>query len=109
MLTVFSLAFFLALPFFDLWLFKRHLIAQQQHNRKPAYYRQLLGELWIPTGVVLVLAATGIFQLADIGLSRPELETTIVPGWLSIGITILAVVFITYALIDLARLKYDSK
>ena len=109
MLALASLVFFLALPVFDLWLFKRHLNAQKQRSHKAAYYRQLLGELWIPTSVVLVLAATGVFQLADIGLRRPELETEIIPAWISIGITILAVLFIAYSLIDLLRLRYDGR
>ena len=109
MLALASLVFFLALPVFDLWLFKRHLNAQKQRSHKAAYYRQLLGELWIPTSVVLVLAATGVFQLADIGLRRPELETEIIPAWVSIGVTLLAVLFSAYSLIDLLRLRYDAK
>jgi hypothetical protein len=109
MLAPLSLAFFLALPFFDLWLFKRHVAAQQQHDHKIAYYRQLLGELWIPTGVVLAMVVMGTIQLADIGLSWPQLEIEILPAWLSIGITVLAVLFIAYAIIDLARLRFDPK
>lgn len=109
MLKIALLSFFLALPFFDLWLFKRHLATQRQRNHKPAYYGQLLIELWLPTGAVFVLAATGVIQLADIGLGWPKLETALVPGWVSTGITILAGLFIVYALIDLFRLKYDTQ
>jgi uncharacterized protein len=109
MLAIFTLAFFLAVPVFDLWLFKRHLVAQARCSHKVTYYGQLLGELWIPTSVVLVLAAIGVLQLADIGLDRPELETELIPVWVSIGITILAVLFIVYSLLDLLRLKYDAK
>lgn len=108
MLTIIPLAFFLALPFFDLWLFKRHLAAQQHRSHKPAYYGQLLAELWLPTGVVFVLAATGVIQLTNIGLGWPKLETALVPGWVSMGIAILAGLFIVYAVIDLFRLKYDA-
>jgi membrane protease YdiL (CAAX protease family) len=109
MLATFSLAFFLALPFFDLWLFKRHLNAPQQRNHKLAYYAQLLSELWIPTIVLFVLVGTNTIQLADIGLGQPELEAEIVPAWVSIGLVLLAVIFIVYSLIDLYRLKYDAR
>jgi uncharacterized protein len=109
MLALLSLFFFLALPFFDLWLFKRHVAAQQQHDHKSTYYGQLLCELWIPTSIVLAMVVMGTIQLADIGLSWPQLETEIIPAWLSIGITILAVLFSAYSLIDLLRLKYNAK
>ena len=109
MLMIITVAFFLILPFFDLWLFKRHLAAQQQRNHKLEYYWQLLGELWIPTSAVFVLVATSTSQLADIGLSWPELETEVLPAWASIGITLLAVLFIAYSLVDLLRLRYDAR
>jgi len=109
MLTILTLAFFLTLPFFDLRLFKRHLAAQQNYNHKPAYYVQLLAELWIPTCVVFVLATTGYTQFADIGLGQLALESAIVPGWVSVGISVLAGLSVAYSLIDLLRLKFDTK
>lgn len=108
MLTFFTLAFFLALPFFDLCLFKRHLAEQRHRDHKPTYYAQLLCELWLPTGAVFVLAAAGVIHLADLGLDWPKLEMSLMSGWVSIGITILAGLFIVYALIDLFRLKYNA-
>ena len=109
MLVIVSLAFFLVLPFFDLWLFRRHLIAQKQRNHRSVYYGQLLSELWIPTIVVLVWAGANSVPLADIGLGWPEVATEILPAGVSIGITVLAVLFIAYSLVDLARLKYDAR
>jgi CAAX protease family protein len=90
-------------------LFKRHLNAQKQHNHKRAYYGQLLGELWIPTGVVFVWAGANSVPLTSIGLSWPGLADGILPTGISIGITVLAVLFSVYATVDLIRLKVDAK
>ena len=109
MLATVSLAFFLALPLFDLWLFKRHLNTQQQRNHKSAYYGQLLCELWIPTGMVLVWAGANNVPLTSIGLGWPGLTTGVLPTGVSIGITVLAVLFSVYAIVDLIRLKVDAK
>ena len=109
MLAMVSLTFFLALPLFDLWLFKRHLNTQKQRNHKSAYYGQLLCELWIPTGVVFVWAGVNNVPLISIGLSWPGLATGILPTGVSIGITVLAVLFSVYAIVDLIRLKVDAK
>lgn len=110
MLATFTLAFFLALPLFDLALFRRHLNAQRQRPHKSTYYGQLLLELWLPTGVVVLLALAGAqaLQPADLGWHGPRLETEILPVWLSISIAVLAVIFAAYSIIDLLRLKYNA-
>jgi uncharacterized protein len=109
MLVMVSLVFFLALPFFDLWLFRRHLSAQKRRSHKAEYYGQLLCELWVPTITVLIWAGTQNVPLANIGLGWSEWTAEALPAWVSIGITVLAVLFIVYSIVDLIRLKYNEK
>jgi membrane protease YdiL (CAAX protease family) len=112
-MTVLWIAFLLFLLYFlfqTLWSLKRFPriiegIRTGRITRASLYVSQMAG-LWVPAAAVLLLAATGQFAWADVGLSWFRLSGSV---WIVVPAAVLAALYLAYLLYTLVTMWRSTR
>lgn len=108
--VLFALYFLFSEPILGYYQFQRHKQKQSSgNNSKMDYYREIIAQAWIPTGIVLGLILFDQISPADIGFGRMGINTSWAGPWLPYLIIGLAALYMGSLIYHVLANKWSAK